>query len=150
MNLRTLSLLFVGLSALVLAAPHSLGFEGEEKAGSKSLEVHYLEIVTSEVESTCAALEQMHGVTFGEPVASFGSARTAALAGGGRLGVRAPMRASENPVVRPYLLVADIEAAVKAAEEAGAVIALPPVPIPGEGKFAIYIHGGIEHGLWQN
>jgi predicted enzyme related to lactoylglutathione lyase len=54
------------------------------------------------------------------------------------------------PVVRPYLLVEDIEAAVKVAEKEGAEVALPPMKIPGQGTFSIYILGGIEHGLWQH
>lgn len=69
--------------------------------------------------------------------------------GGGRIGGRAPLRDTEAPVVRPYVLVDDIAAAVKAAEAAGATVALPPMEIPGQGTFAIYILGGIEHGLWQ-
>jgi hypothetical protein len=115
----------------------------------KAVDIHYLEIVTPKVDETCAALEKAHGVTFGEPVAEFGSARMAALKSGGRLGVRAPMRETEEPVVRPYVLVDDIEQAVKAAEAAGGTIALPPMEIPGQGTFAIYILGGIQHGLWQ-
>ena len=68
----------------------------------------------------------------------------------GKIGVRAPMREDEQPVVRPYVLVEDIEAAVKAAQAAGAEIAMPSTEIPGgHGKFAIYILGGIQHGLWQ-
>jgi predicted enzyme related to lactoylglutathione lyase len=113
------------------------------------MQIHYLEVVTPEVEATCAAHEKLHGVQFSEPDAGLGGARTAALAGGGRLGVRAPMADSEQPVVRPYVLVDDIEAAVKAAEAAGAKIAHPPLEIPGHGTFAIYIQGGIHHGLWQ-
>ncbi len=111
--------------------------------------IHYLEIVTPRVEETCAALAKAHGVTFGEPVAGLGNARTASLGDGGRLGVRAPLREDEAPVVRPYVLVKDIEAAVKAAEAAGARIAVPPMEIPGQGTFAIYLLGGIDHGLWQ-
>ncbi len=122
---------------------------GEKKAGEKAVKVHYLEIVTPSVNETCAALEKMHGVTFGQPVAELGSARTAELRGGGRLGVRAPMRQTEEPVVRPYVLVDDIEAAVKAAEAAGAQTAMLPTRIPGHGTFAIYVLGGIDHGLWQ-
>ena len=53
-----------------------------------------------------------NGVQFGEPDAGLGNARTAALPGGGLVGVRAPMHESEEPVVRPYWLVDDIEAAV--------------------------------------
>ena len=59
------------------------------------------------------------------------------------------MHEAEDPVVRPYLLVDDIEAAVEAAKEAGGEIAHPPMEIPGHGKFAIYIQGGIQTGLWQ-
>ncbi len=112
--------------------------------------IQYLEVVTPDVNATCDALEQMHGVSFGEPDVGLGNARTAALKGGGKIGVRAPMREDEQPVVRPYLLVEDIEAAVKAAQAAGAQVALPPMEIPGgHGKFAIYIQGGIEYGLWK-
>ena len=111
--------------------------------------IQYLEVVTPDVNATCDALERLHGVSFGEPDVGLGNARTAALKGGGKIGVRAPMREDEQPVVRPYLLVEDIEAAVKAAQAAGAQVALPPMEIPGGGKFAIYIQGGINHGLWK-
>ena len=59
------------------------------------------------------------------------------------------MSAAEEPVVRPYVLVEDVDAAAEAAQAAGAQIAHPPMDIPGEGRFAIYILGGIHHGLWQ-
>lgn len=114
-----------------------------------TMQVHYLEIVTPDVDATCAALAGVHGVTFDSPVPEFGNARTAALDGGGLLGVRAPMRPDEDPIVRPYVLVEDLDAAVEAAEAAGGTIALPPMEIPGRGRFAIYILGGINHGLWQ-
>jgi len=112
-------------------------------------EVYYLEIVTPAVTETCDLLAAAHGVTFTDPIAELGNARTAELASGGAIGVRAPLRPTEDPVVRPYLLVDDLEARVKAAEEAGAEIAIPPMEIPGHGMFAIYILGGIDHGLWQ-
>ena len=115
----------------------------------KTLQIQYLEIVTPDVDETCEALAKMHNVVFSEPVMEFGNARTADLEGGGRLGIRAPMRESELPVIRPYVLVKDIEGAVKSADEAGATIAMPPMAIPGQGRFAIYILGGIEHGLWE-
>ncbi|MEM6793082.1 MAG: hydroxylase [Acidobacteriota bacterium] len=112
--------------------------------------VQYLEIVTPAVEETCAALGEAHGVEFSEKIAGFGFARTARLEGGGLIGVRAPLRSTEEPVVRPYLLVDDMPAALAAAEKAGAEVAIPSMEIPGYGSFAIYILGGIEHGLWQN
>lgn len=118
-------------------------------AADPVLQIDYLEIVAADRDATCDLLEAVHGVTFGEPIAEFGNARTADLEGGGRLAVRGPLRPDEEPVVRPYLLVEDIEAAVEAAEAAGGQIAIPPLEIPGQGTFAIYLFGGIEHGLWQ-
>lgn len=113
------------------------------------MRVQYLEIVTSEVEATCNMLAKVHGVTFGAPEPGFGNARTATLESGGMIGVRAPLAEHEQPVVRPYLLVDDIDSALGAAEAAGAEIAMPATEIPGHGAFAIYILGGIQHGLWQ-
>ena len=121
----------------------------EKQVEETALRVQYLEIVTPSVNETCDALAHAHGVVFSEPIAEFGNARTADLEGGGRIGVRAPLRDTEEPVVRPYVLVDDIEAAVKAAQAAGAKVAMPPMEIPGGGTFSIYILGGIEHGLWQ-
>lgn len=113
------------------------------------MQIQYLEIVTPDVDAVCATYEQLHGVSFGEPQAGLGNARTAALADGGLIGVRAPMHETEEPVVRPYLLVDDVEAAAAAAAAAGGEIAHPPMELPGHGTFAIYIQGGIHHGLWQ-
>ena len=115
----------------------------------KAVTIEYLEIVTPNIEETCEALAQAHGVKFSAPVPELGNARTANLKDGGRIGVRAPMRDTEKPIVRPYVLVDDIETAVKAAEKAGGQVAMPPMKLPGQGTLAIYILGGIEHGLWQ-
>ena len=113
------------------------------------VKVYYLEIVTSDVDGACSLYSMMYGVTFGDPDQDLGSARTADLDGGGMLGVRAPLRDTETPVVRPYVLVDDISTAVSAAADAGANIAMTPTEIAGYGQFAIVIHGGIESGLWQ-
>jgi len=144
-----------GSLALFFAAAVALGAavvdDGAEPESPKpkTMQIQYLEIVTPEVEATCKALAGAHGATFSEPVAELGNARTATLAGGGRIGVRAPMRDTEAPVARPYVLVEDIEAATAKAREAGAEFALTATEIPGQGTFAIYVLGGIEHGLWQ-
>ncbi len=113
------------------------------------MQIRYLEIVTRHVDAVCATYASTHGVQFGEPDAGLGNARTAPLAGGGLVGVRAPLSATEAPVVRPYWLVEDIEAAVAAVVQAGGEIAHPPMEIPGYGTFAIYLQGGNDHGLWQ-
>ena len=127
----------------------AVGSEEPEHEQEAAVVVQYLEIVTPDVDATCDALEAVRGVSFGEPIPEFGNARTAPLQNGGRIGVRAPMRETEDPVVRPYLLVEDIEAAVDAARASGAEIAMTPTEMPGQGRFAIYILGGIQHGLWQ-
>lgn len=113
------------------------------------MQIHYLEIVTPDVEAACAACAQLHGVSFSEPVAELGNARTAELSSGGLVGVRSPMHETEQPVVRPYILVDDIDAAAEAVKMAGGEIAHPPMEIPGHGQFAIYIQSGIQFGLWQ-
>jgi len=113
------------------------------------MKIYYLEIVTPDVDAACRLYSSMYGVTFGDPDPNLGGSRTADLDGAGMLGVRAPLRDSETPVVRPYVLVEDINAAISAASEAGAEIAMMPTEIPEHGQFAILIHGGIESGLWQ-
>lgn len=113
------------------------------------MQIHYLEIVTQEVDAVCAAYAAANSVQFGKPDAGLGNARTAALPGSGMVGVRPPLHETEQPVVRPYWLVDNVEAALAAAVEAGGKVAHPPMEIPGHGTFAIYIQGGVHHGLWQ-
>ncbi len=113
------------------------------------MKIQYLEIVTKEVDAVCAAYAATNGVKFGEPDAGLGNARTAALAGGWLVGVRSPLRETEEPVVRPYWLVQNIKSAVAAVVQAGGEVAVPPMEIPGHGTFAIYLQGGNDHGLWQ-
>ena len=145
-----LGVVAVGVLAMYggLRAEASGGAAGIEQ--EEAMQIRFLEIVTPELDATCKTLEAVHGVTFGEAVPELGNARTASLTDGGVISVRAPMRETEAPVVRPYVLVDDIEAAVKAAEAKGAMIAHPPLEIPGQGTFAIYILGGIQHGLWED
>ena len=113
------------------------------------MKIQYLEIVTPEVDAVCDAYSRLHDATFGESDPNLGGARTANLAGGGMVGVRAPLRATEEPVVRAYILVEDIQAAVDTAAKAGAEVAVPPMELPGHGVCAIVIQGGIESGFWQ-
>ena len=114
-----------------------------------SLQIHYLEVVTPEVDHVCASYTQTLGVTFSDAIAELGNARTAALSNGGTIGVRAPMHGAEEPVTRTYYLVADIEKAVEEAGNTGAKIAVPVMDIPGRGKCAILMYGAIQSGLWQ-
>ena len=60
------------------------------------MHVQYLEIVTKDVDAVCANYAQLHGVSFSEPEAALGNARTASLSGGGLIGVRALPRAASG------------------------------------------------------
>lgn len=138
-----------GASAASSQAPSDRPHTAPTEGGDGMRRVHYLEIVTEDVDALCAVYAAANGLEFGEPDPALGNARTAPLPDGGMVGVRAPLRADEEPVVRPYWLVDDIEAALEAAVEAGAEVAHPPLEIPGHGTFAIYFAGGVQHGLWE-
>lgn len=119
-------------------------------ADVSAMTVQYLEIVTGDVEATCASLAAVHGVAFGDPIPMLGNARVAELSSGGRLGVRAPLSPDEGaPLVRPYLKVDNIEAAISEAQAAGAEFAMLATEIPGQGTFALYFLGGVQYGLWE-
>ena len=113
------------------------------------MRIHYLEIVCSDTTGQCAALEQVHGVSFGSPVEDLGNARIAEASDGSLIGVRAPLAEHEQPIVRNYYEVDDIVKAVEEAEAAGGVIAFGPTRIGETGNWAIYFFDGIQLGLWQ-
>ena len=111
--------------------------------------VYYLEIVTTDVQATSDFYANAYGWQFESEAPELGNARVATLPGGSLCGIRAPMHDQEKPIVRTYLRVRDIDAAVKRAAQLGATIAIEHMEIPGRGKIAIYFLGGIEQGLWQ-
>ncbi len=113
------------------------------------MQVHYLEIVSENLEQTCAAYSDLYGVIFSEPVPELGNARVAQLSNGGLIGIRASLHASEAAVVRPYMLVDDINGALSAVVKQGAEVLHPAMEIPGRGMFAIYKQSGVQLGLWQ-
>jgi hypothetical protein len=113
------------------------------------MRIHYLEIVCRDVSAQCAALERIHGLSFGPTVADLGQARVAEASDGSLIGVRAPLAEHEQPIIRTYLEVADIARAVKEAEAAGAVFAYPPTQQGDTGTWAIYFLGDVQLGLWQ-
>jgi hypothetical protein len=81
----------------------------------------------------CASYEAAHSIKFGSADPLLGDARTAPLPDGGSIGVSGPLRDTEEPVVRPYWLVDDIDAALAAPSKQGALVAHPPLEIPGKG-----------------
>lgn len=112
-------------------------------------DVHYLEIVTPDPEATSRFYADAYGWTFGPATPELGSALMAPLPGGGLCGIRAPMSADEQPIVRTYLRVADVAAASRRAAELGASVALEPIALGTYGTIAIYMIGGIQQGIWQ-
>jgi predicted enzyme related to lactoylglutathione lyase len=117
--------------------------------GRSNMRIHYLEIVCRDVAAQCAAMQRVHGLSFGPAMADLGQARVAEAADGSLVGVRAPLAAHEQPIVRAYVEVEDIAAAVSDAEAAGAVIAYPPTRQGDTGTWAIYFLGDVQIGLWQ-
>ena len=146
---KHLTVLTLAAAALVFVCLASATQAAENAGKEAEVRVLYLEIVTSDVDATCTLLEELQGVKFGEPEAALGNARTAALAGGGRIGVRAPLHETETPVVRPYLKVEDMEAAFGQVEAAESQVLMAPTPDQKGGHFAIYLLGGIQHAVWQ-
>ncbi|SRR5687768_7701068 len=111
--------------------------------------VHYLEIVSDEVDTLTTLYQRMHDLSFGPPDPDLGQARVATGADGTLVGIRKPLAAHEQPIVRTYVAVDDIQQAVKNAEGSGAVVAYGPTQQGKRGTFAIVLHGGVQHGLWQ-
>jgi predicted enzyme related to lactoylglutathione lyase len=111
--------------------------------------VDYLEIVSNDVETLAALYERVHGLSFSAPDPDLGNARVATRPDGTLVGIRKPLASHEEPIVRTYLAVEDIQKALKDAEASGAVVAYPPTRQGGRGTFAIVFHGGVQHGLWQ-
>ncbi len=111
--------------------------------------VHYVEIVSNDVDTLIGLYQRMHGLSFGPPDPDLGQARVATQADGTLVGLRQPLAAHEQPIMRTYLAVDDIHHAVQQAEGAGATIAYGPTRQGQRGTFAIVIQGDVEHGLWQ-
>ena len=134
----------VAVSVVLLA-----GCASSMQAGGSSVRVHYLEIVCNDVDAHCAALERVHGISFGDKVADLGQARVAGAPDGSLVGVRSPLAEHEQPIVRTYVAVEDIALAIKDAEAAGGTVAYPPTKQGDTGTWAIYILGDVQYGLWQ-
>ncbi|MBL8622877.1 MAG: hypothetical protein JNK64_16290 [Myxococcales bacterium] len=111
--------------------------------------VQYLEIVSPDGEQLVGLYHRVHGLEFGSPDPDLGHARVATCADGSLVGIRAPLAAHEQPIVRVYQAVDDIHQAAAQAEAAGAMVAYPPTRQGQRGTFAILIHGGVQLGLWQ-
>ena len=111
--------------------------------------IHYLEIVSNDVDTLCETYERVHALSFGPEDPDAGQARVAVRPDGGLVGIRRPLAEHEQPTMRTYLEVVDIQKAVEEAERAGAIIAYPPT-LHGElGTFAVFIQGDVQHGLRQ-
>ena len=146
------------VSSLVISAGNCTSEAGSTKHATDRRDSHmpisehavyYLEIVTADVQSVAGFYANAYGWQFEPAAPELGNAKVATLPDGSLCGIRAPMHEQEEPIVRTYLRVANIEAAVQRAAQLGATLALEPMEIPGRGTVAVYLLGGIEQGLWQ-
>lgn len=64
--------------------------------------IHYLEIVSLDVDAACNAHEIAHSVSFRLPDDLPGGAKTCVLSDDSIVGVRGQLRDTDEPVVRPY------------------------------------------------
>lgn len=77
--------------------------------------VRYLEIVSNDVETLTELYERIHGLSFGLPNPELGQARGCSQLDGGLIGIRKPLAAHKQSIMRTYLAVEDIQQAVKTA-----------------------------------
>jgi predicted enzyme related to lactoylglutathione lyase len=123
---------------------------GTAPPGYAAAVAHYVEVVSADADAVVEMYQRTHDVSFGAADPDLGQARVASLPDGTLVGIRKPLADHEQPIVRVYLAVADIEHAVTHAVGQGAVVAYPPTRQGQRGTFAIVIHGGVQHGFWQN
>lgn len=138
------------LFALLLLSPAcQMPANNQETPSVPMHGIYFLEIVAEDAEATRDFYAANFGYAFSEAIQEFGGAYVADMPEGSMLSIRASMHEMETPIVRPYLRVADIDAAISKAEADGAMVAMMPTEIPGRGRFAIYFLGGIQQGIWQ-
>jgi predicted enzyme related to lactoylglutathione lyase len=143
-------LMAIGLMSMSLGCRSDWRAEVEaEEAEASDMSGYYLEIVSNDVDSLMALYQDLYGLSFGPPDPDLGQARVATRADGTLVGIREPLAAHEEPIVRTYLVVEDIQQAVKKAEDSGATVAYPPTRQGDRGTFAIVFQGDVQHGLWQ-
>ncbi len=99
--------------------------------------IHYLEIVTPDVNSMCDLYTKSFSWNFQPECPELGNARVAKLHDGSLCGIRAPMHSTEKPIMRMYLRVSDLEASIQKVTKLGAKILLERMEIPGHGIIAI-------------
>jgi predicted enzyme related to lactoylglutathione lyase len=150
----------VGLAAsLVLlgfAASITVGCQAKERSSAAPQPAHvaplahYTEIVSPDADALVTLYQRIHALSFSAPDPDLGGARVATQSDGSLLGIRKPLADHEQPIIRTYRAVDNIELAAKTAEQSGATIAYPPTRQGSRGTFAIVILGGVELGLWQH
>lgn len=62
--------------------------------------VHYLEIVSNDIDTLTGLYQRVHGLSFGPPDPDLGQARVATRADGTLVGIRKPLAAHEQPIMR--------------------------------------------------
>jgi predicted enzyme related to lactoylglutathione lyase len=110
--------------------------------------ISHIEFPADDVERAKRFYAAIAGWEFGEMagIPGFWLFRTGAEAGGG-IGKRDE---TVGKVVRVYIDVDDLDAAVAAAQANGGTVVTPPSPVPGQGRFAALLDPeGNEIGLFE-
>ncbi len=95
--------------------------------------VHYLEIVSDDVDMLVGLYQHAHDLSFGPPDPDLGQARVATQSDGTLVGIRKRLAAHEQPIMRAYLEVKDIQQATKKPRSPARRL---PIPQPGRATTA--------------
>lgn len=109
----------------------------------------HFEVITTDVEGTKSFYAKAFGWKFQTFGPEMGNYVMGNLPNGTTCGIRVP-DAGEKPGILNYVLVKDINAAVKDAKALGATIVAEPSEIPGMGWMAVYLVGGVPNAIWQS
>jgi predicted enzyme related to lactoylglutathione lyase len=140
---------WIALAMIAMSLGCQRGEAVAERAADSQASIHFLEIVTNDVDAVIEFYQRVHGLSFGPPDPDLGEARVATRADGTLVGIRTPLADHETPIMRTYVEVADIHEAVAKAEATGAITAYGPMLQGRRGTFAIVFQGDVQHGFWQ-
>ncbi len=110
----------------------------------------FTELASEDPRATRHFLEQAFHWTFQTRQMPQGEYLSFEIPGGGRGGIR-PTQRTEAPSSLSYIRVTDLEEAQRRVEQAGGSVVLPPVVVPGMGRFFWFkIPGGPILACWQD
>ena len=113
-------------------------------------DLSHFEVITNDVDGTKTFYEKAFGWKFQTFGPEFNNYVMGNLPNGTTCGIRTPENAEEKPGMLNYVLVKDVQQAVKDAKSLGAQVIAEPMEIPGMGWMAVYLVHGVPNAVWQS